>query len=109
MTIDLEKITRESRIHDMKGTINVLRHSGWIFLTWGAHAFRNHKNKVLRFKVNGHHHKGHVYISVNGSDLYNVYLTTTRGTMVKEMTNIYFTELTERIDNEVEKIPEYKD
>ena len=51
--------------------------------------FTNYKNKVLRFKVNGHHHKGHVYVAVNGSDLYDVYLTTTRGNIVKEIKDIF--------------------
>ena len=29
--------------------------------SWGAHAWTKYKDLALRFKVNGHHHKGHVY------------------------------------------------
>lgn len=36
---------------------------------WGANAWVNCDNKALRFKVNGHLHKGFVYLAVNGADL----------------------------------------
>ena len=57
--------------------------------------------------VQGHHHKGHVYIFVNGSDLFDVYLTTTQGTIKMKIEGLYFDQLVEWIDEKVEKIPDY--
>jgi hypothetical protein len=54
---------------------------------------------------------GHVYIALNGMDLYDVYLTSNRGT-IKQRTpemGLYFDQLVEWIDDKVERIPEYKD
>ena len=107
MKIDIEELARTSRHQDMNGTLAVLRNDFWMFASWGGQAFTNHKDKVLRFKVNGHHHKGHVYLTVNGSDLYDVYLTTTHGNIVKEMRDIYFDELADRIDIAVERVDSY--
>jgi len=60
--------------------------------------------------VSGHHHKGHVYIFVNGMDLFDVYLTTNRGTIVHKSGDmgLYFDQLVEWIDEKVERIPEYR-
>jgi hypothetical protein len=107
MKINLEKIAKESREQDVQGTLNLLKSNFWVFATWGGQAFKNLNNRILKFKVNGHIHKGHVYVSVNGSDLYNVYLTTTRGTIVSVMEDIYFDELVDRIDVAVEKQDNY--
>ena len=108
MKLDLEKLGNESRVQDCNETLKVISHNKVTFWSWGAHAFKNYQNKVLRFKVNGHHHKGHVYVAVNGSDLYDVYLTTTRGNIVKDMKDIYFDEIQDRIDNAIERIGEYE-
>lgn len=109
MKIDINELARVSRPQDCHGTLQVLSHNRMVFFSWGATAFTNFKDKVLRFKVNGHHHKGHVYVVVNGADLFDVYLTTTRGTIVKEMNDIYFDELQSRVDNAIERIDEYVD
>jgi hypothetical protein len=58
-------------------------------------------------RVSGHHHKGHVYIFVNGSDLFDVYLTTLQGTIKTIGTDLYFDQLAEWIDERVERIPDY--
>ena len=57
---------------------------------------------VLRFKVNGFNHKGHVYVGVNGLDLFDVYLTTTKGTIVKVITDIYLMDFIDIVDKAVE-------
>ena len=106
--INLEEIGKRLRTQDVNETLQLLKGGGYVFMSWGSHAFKNLSNKFLRFTVNGHHHKGHVYIAVNGSDLYDVYLTTNRGNIVKEMKDIYFDELVERMDTEIERIAEYK-
>jgi len=84
-----------------------------IFASWGAHAFTVDKTKntrMFRMKVNGHHHKGHVYIFVNGMDLFDVYLTTIRGKIVLKSgaQGLYFDQLVEWIDNKIERIAAYK-
>lgn len=107
MKLDVKELAVTVREQDMNGTLAVLRNDFWKFASWGAQAFKNFNNKVMRFKVNGNHHKGHVYVVVNGSDLYDVYLTTTHGNIVKEMIDIYFDELADRIDDSIERIDEY--
>ena len=107
MKIDIDKLASESRTIDLNDTYRVLSHNKIVFFSWGATNFTNYFNKVLKFTVNGHNHKGHVYVAVNGSDLYDVYLTTTHGNIVKEMRDIYFDELQERVDDAVERIDSY--
>lgn len=75
---------------------------------WGAHAWTKMNNYVLRCKVQAHRHKGHIYFCVNGADLFDVYLTTTKGRIVKEFKDIYVEDVVRIIDTEIELIPEYK-
>ena len=58
-------------------------------ITWGSHAWTKMNKNVLRFKVNAHRHKGHIYVAVNFMDLFDVYLTTTKGKIVKVFTDVY--------------------
>ena len=93
-------------------TLQLLRSSGSIFWSWGATAFRvilceKGFTKALRFKSNGYKHKGHVYISVNGMDLYDVLLTSTLGNIVKEINGLYFDQLVAAIDEHIEKQSNY--
>jgi hypothetical protein len=93
-------------------TLQLLRSSQSIFWSWGATAFtviteKGYK-KALRFKSNGYKHKGHVYISVNGMDLYDVLLTSTMGTIVKEIKDLYFDQLVKVIDENIEKQTNYQ-
>jgi hypothetical protein len=104
-----EASCREMYIPDL---IDLLRSSGYIMMSWGAHNFTIDKKKgtqMFRMNVQGHHHKGHVYIFLNGTDLFDVYLTTNRGTIKKrtEEMGIYNDQLIEWIDDRIEKIPEY--
>lgn len=106
--LDLEKLLKESRVQDCQETLMALRLNINVFFSWGGHAFTNIRNKILRFKVEGRHHKGHIYVVVNGRDLYDVYLTTTRGTLVDEIKDVFCDELQSRIDEKVEFIEEYE-
>jgi hypothetical protein len=109
MKIDINEIAVKSRNQDCGQTLKVIQHDRVKFWSWGANAFKNYKNRVLRFTVSGHIHKGHVYIAVNGSDLYDVYLTTSHGNIKKTLNDIYFEDLQDRLDVEIERIAEYKD
>ena len=54
------------------------------FLSWGAHNFivdNTKQARMFRMLVQGNRHKGHVYIFLNGSDLFDVYINTNRGTI----------------------------
>jgi hypothetical protein len=90
-------------------TLDLLKRYGMKFLSWAPRNFQAIGKKALRFNVSGHHHKGHVYISVNGSDLYDVHLTSLQGTVKEEIKDLYFDQLFDAIDKKVEWIPEYKD
>jgi hypothetical protein len=97
-------ICREINVNDL---VALLRQDISIYWSWGTNKLVNLANKGLRFTVNGHHHKGYVYIVLNGSDLFDVYYTTSRNTIKHIETDIYFDELVKRIDNKIERIEEY--
>ena len=92
----------------MQDLVNAIRTNAVIW-SWGAHAWTKMNDFCLRFKVQGHHHNGHVYIVVNGADLFDVYLTTSRGTIKNIFTDIFVDCLIDTIDNAVERIPSYVD
>lgn len=100
---------KNKRIMEVRETLQLLQSYGRKFWSWGAHAFTNIHNQALRFKSEGHHHKGHVYISVNGLDLYDVHIVTLKGVIIKEINDLYFDQLFDAIDKEIEWIPAYKD
>ena len=76
--------------------------------SWGAEQFARYHDKVYRFKVNGHHHKGHVYITLDWDDTFHLYFTEVNGEIVKEITMVYVDELIRIIDEVVEKIDDYE-
>lgn len=65
------------------------------------------KNKALRFTVQGHHHKGHVYIVLDFMDTFTIYFTTNRGTIKKISADVYIDVLVNVLDTQIERIPEY--
>ena len=71
-------------------------------MCWGARNFVNMDGKALRFKVSGYLHKGLVYVTLNGADLYDVHLVSTHGNLKETKTDIYFDDLSEMIDSMVE-------
>ena len=109
--IDIKKAScREMYIPDL---IDLLRSSGSIMMSWGCHNFivdKKNGSQMFRMNVQGYHHKGYVYIFLNGSDLFDVYLTTVQG-KIKDRTDemgIYNDQLIDWIDEKVERIPEYR-
>ena len=100
----------DCRDMDANETLSLLKRYGFKFMSWGPNAFTRVGKKALKFKVQGHHHKGHVYICVNGSDLYDYVLTAASSGKVKKIeTDIFFEDLFDRLDVDIEKIPDYKD
>lgn len=103
--IDVSKIVcREVNIEEL---IQLLRQRINVYWSWGVHALFSLNGKGLRFAVNGHHHKGHVYIVLNGMDLFDVYYTTRKGTIIDTNTDLYFDMLVQAIDERIERIEEY--
>lgn len=75
--------------------------------SWGANKWVGGEN-WLSFRVRARRHKGYVKITLNSLDLYDVQLISTHGNIKKEWNNLYCDQLTEVIDNEIEKIEAYK-
>jgi hypothetical protein len=106
--IDTKKAScREIYVPDL---IDLLRSSGSIMMSWGPHNFivdKKNGAQMFRMNVQGYLHRGHVYIFLNGMDLFDVYLTTIHGTIKKrtEEMGIYSDSLVEWIDGNVERIP----
>ena len=92
---------------DMKETLNVLRAVPSIYWSWGVSKIANLMGKGLILKVNGNHHKGYVMITLSYDDTYSVYIVNRLGRILNEYKMIYFDQLTEIIDNRIEKISEY--
>lgn len=63
---------------------------------------------VYRFTVSGHNHKGHVYIELDFTDTFNIYYTSNRGAVKKTREGIYIDQLVEILDEDIERIPDYK-
>ena len=105
--IDYTEKIKSCRVFDPKETLAQLRYFAPMkFMCWGATKFtvdNQRKPRMLRFYVTGMKHTGHVYIFLNGADLYDVYITTSQGTIKEIGTDLYFDQITEWIDNRVEK------
>jgi hypothetical protein len=74
--------------------------------SWGVNNWVGGEN-WLSFRVRARRHKGYVKITLNGMDLYDIQLISTHGNIKKEFNNIYFDQMTEVIDNEIENVPAY--
>jgi hypothetical protein len=81
--------------------------------SWGAHNFTNIENKLFRFKVQGRHFKGLVWIGVNGLDLFNVYFSKSNRSkngcheLIEKWSDVYIEDLIERLDKKIEYVQEY--
>ena len=106
-TIDVKAFATTHRpMTDMQGLVNQLCNLQTVW-SWGAHGWIRMSPYCLRFRVNGHHHKGHVYLVVNGSDLFDIYLTSVRGTIKETITDVFVDCIVDTIDREVERIDAY--
>ena len=85
--INHSEIVKSCREFSASELMRLLRLRISIFWSWGASKFivdNVQITRMFRMNVQGHHHKGHVYIFLNGLDLFDVYLTSNRGT-IKEI------------------------
>jgi hypothetical protein len=101
------------RVFNPNELIYLLKQNMNVFWSWGSRNFvvDSQKNtRMFRMTVSGYHHKGYVFIFLNGLDLFDVYLTNKEG-IIKNRTDemgLYFDQLVEWIDDKVERIPEYR-
>ena len=106
--IDYKELAKQGREFNITDIHYIITNTGAIVMSWG---FRNPvimvENRVYRFTVSGHHHKGHVYIVLNGLDLFDIYYTSNRGTIKKISNDVYIDSLVNTLDSDIERISEY--
>ena len=109
MKIDVEAKSKGCReMHHETTVMQLIGGGRWKVASWGAHNFVKMSKYCLRFNVQGHHFKGHIYIFLNFLDYYDVYYCTNRGTIKMIDTDLDCFQITEVIDRKVEYVPEYK-
>jgi hypothetical protein len=100
--IQLDDIAKTLRTQNSEETLELLKANKVLLMCWGASNFSTPVKNIFRFNVNGHKHKGFVYITVNASDWYDVYLTTFTNKLVQKLEDISFDELSVKIDEAIE-------
>ena len=105
--INFEKL-KHGRDMQHEEFLKFLSAHGSKFWSWGARGFTKINTSTLRFRVSGHHHKGHVYIFLNGLDVFEVYLTTISGKIVEVIEDLYIDNIFSVLDERIEKIADYK-
>lgn len=78
-----------------------------IWMTWGVTKISYYASKALAIWVNGNHHVGYVAVTLAWNDTYTYYLLNQDYTVKKKATNVYFDELQNRIDIDIEFLSEY--
>lgn len=89
-------------------TLQVITHNKTVYWSWGVEKVVNYYDKALLLIVNGYHHKGVLVITLAWNDTYSFHLINDNGTIKESVTDVYFDELQERIDQKIEYINEYK-
>jgi len=101
---EIKDSVRHCYVQEVVNLLNTQRMKFW---SWGSNNFVNLYDKGLKFTVRAQRHYGYVYIVVNGMDLYDVYLVSIKGNLKKKLEDIYFEDLVDTIDNEIEFIDGY--
>lgn len=100
-----ELVQREFNVDE---TVQLLKLNPNVFWSWGVEKTLNFKKKGLMLLVNGHHHKGWVLIVLAWNDTYSYYLIEDGKSIKKEAHDVYFDELQNRLDKDIEYIEDYK-
>lgn len=98
------------REFDVKETLLLLHHPNPnIFYSWGVSRKANYKNIGLLLYVEARRHTGWILISLSAADLYDVHLFNLGNKSIKkQIKDLYFDQLLAAIDDEIERIDEYK-
>lgn len=104
------KVLNESveREFDVKETLTLLGANRIWLWSWGSRNFTQFENKALFFTVSGNHHKGIVLITLAWNDTYTVRFLSNRWNVKSVVTDVFFDELAEVIDDKVERIGVYE-
>jgi hypothetical protein len=101
---DIFNIRKAScREMNMADLWDIITDNPTIPMSWGLHNRVCYGKIGMRFNVQGYKHRGFVYIVLNGSDLFDVYYTSNRDTIKKISKNLYYDQLLEVLDFEIEK------
>ncbi len=100
--------TLAEREFNIKEAFEVLTHNRTIYWSWGVSKQCGVENKCLLLRVNGHHHKGWVGITLDWTDTFNVYIIRINGDIIETIEGVYVFDLVKIIDERIEKIPAYK-
>jgi hypothetical protein len=109
-----EKLTELSKLgcrdFDPRVTIQQIKGTNLMgYFSWGVEKIGTIGKIGLLLKVNGHHHKGWVYITLGFMDTYNVYLLNNQYNVKSTIEDVYCDQLFEVIDNRIERIQQYVD
>lgn len=105
LTVEMLKDGRQINCEE---ALQLLRMYGPKFWSWGASKFTNVQDYALRFKVQGHHHKGLVYMTVTYDDMYRIILTDTSNVIKEVLPDMFFDDVFDAMDEKIEKISAYK-
>lgn len=100
--------TLSQREFNPSETLQVLKSPINIYWSWGVEKVVNYNDKGLILIVNGHHHKGLLFIRLSWNDTYSYFLLNDDGTIKKEQHEVYFDQLQELLDKDIEYIEDYK-
>jgi hypothetical protein len=103
---EYEKLVQ--REFDPAETLQVLKTPLQIYWTWGTEKVVNYNNQGLILLVNGHHHQGVVFIRLSWDDTYSYFLLNPDLSVKLERHQVYFDELQEKLDRDIEYITDYK-
>jgi len=111
-TFNLIEIAAKCRpLEDVQGLANAIRRTVKS-MSWGSRSWTLRQvagvTIGLQFRVSGHHHKGLVILTVNGADLFDIYLTKLNGEIKEKISDIYLEDLIDVIDRKVEYVSTYE-
>lgn len=95
------------REFNVQETLTLLKYRQTWLWSWGFNSPVNYSNKALSFKVQGHHHRGIVLITLAWNDTYTVRLLSTQWNVKETITEVYFDQLSELLDQKIERVKEY--
>ena len=96
------------REFDLQEAVRIVSANRNIYWSWGVSRAIGVRKMALALRVHGHHHNGYVLITLACNDTFTVRIVTTAGQVLETFTDVYVDQLTEVIDNRIERIPEYK-
>lgn len=89
-------------------TLKVLQTPIEVFWCWGTEKVVNYNNQGLILLVDAHHHKGVVFIRLSWDDTYSYFLLNADLSVKLERHQVYFDELQEKLDKDIEFINGYQ-